>query len=48
MRTKASLMLRSHAKRGVSKHGQQHDWFPPFETRPYGPLLRVRLWVIQS
>jgi hypothetical protein len=26
----------------VSKDGQQHDWFPPFETRPCGALLRVR------
>src|SRR5882757_3957730 len=46
-RTKASLILRSRAKRGVSKDGQQHDWFPPFETRPCGPLLRVRPWVIR-
>jgi hypothetical protein len=36
------LILRSIAKRCVSKDGQQHYWFPPFETRPYGPLLRVR------
>jgi len=26
------LILRSRAKRGVSKDGQQHDWSPPFET----------------
>jgi putative addiction module component (TIGR02574 family) len=47
-RTKANLMLRSHAKRGVSKHGLRHDWCPPFETRPCGPLLRVRSWMIRS
>ena len=39
---KPRLILRSRAKRGVSKDGQQHDWFPPFETRPCRPLLRVR------
>jgi hypothetical protein len=41
-RKEENLMLRSHAKRGVSKHGRQQDWVPPFETRPFGPLLRVR------
>ncbi len=23
--------------------GEHHDWFSPFETRPCGPLLRVRI-----
>jgi hypothetical protein len=42
-------MLRSRAERGVSKHGQQQGWphlsaeiTPRDETRPRGPLLRVR------
>jgi hypothetical protein len=26
----------------VSKHGPQHDWFPPFETPRCARLLRVR------
>jgi hypothetical protein len=26
----------------VSKDGQQRDWFSPFETRRFAPLLRVR------
>jgi hypothetical protein len=26
----------------VSKGGQQHDWFPPFETHRFAMLLRVR------
>jgi len=38
VKTEANLILRSRAKRGVSKDGQQQDWFAPFETRPYGPL----------
>src|SRR5690349_2056161 len=36
------LTLRSHAQRGVSKGGQPALSCPPFETRPAGPLLRVR------
>src|SRR6266436_2149256 len=36
------LILRSRAKRGVSKDGNQSCRRPPFETRPCGPLLRVR------
>jgi hypothetical protein len=27
----------------VSKGGQQYDWLPPFETRRFATLLRVRL-----
>ncbi len=36
------LTLRSIAKRCVSKGG--HEWWccPPFETQPYGSVLRVR------
>ncbi len=41
-RPEENLILRSRAQRGVSKDGQQHDWFAPFETRSFGPLLRVR------
>ena len=26
----------------VSKGGQRHDWFPPFETHRYAVLDRVR------
>jgi hypothetical protein len=37
------LILRSAAKRRVSKDGQQARCaFPPFETRSHGALLRVR------
>jgi hypothetical protein len=36
------LTLRSGPKGRVSKGCQQHDWFPPFETRACGVLLRVR------
>ena len=44
------LTLRSHAERGVSnarsnlRVGRQRArcWFPSFETRPYGALLRMR------
>ena len=32
----SNLMLRSRAQRGVSKHGRQQYWCPPFETRPCG------------
>ena len=44
-RIKTNLILRSRAQRGVSKDGQHHDWFPPFETRSCGPLLRVRFYL---
>jgi hypothetical protein len=39
-----SLMLRSPPKVGVSKHGAADSSRPPssFETRPFGPLLRMR------
>jgi hypothetical protein len=43
--SKPNLILRSRARRGVSKDGQRHDWFPPFETRSCDPLLRVRFSV---
>jgi len=36
------LILRSRATRGVSKGGQQQDWFPSFETHAFGVLLRMR------
>ena len=36
-------MLRSRAKRSVSKHGLPHRaWGPPFETHRCAMLLRVR------
>jgi hypothetical protein len=37
------LTLRSIAKRCVSKGGHESRCCPPFETRPYESLLRVRL-----
>ena len=38
------LILRSHAKRGVSKDGNEHlGYYPSFETHPSGVLLRMRL-----
>ena len=41
-----NLILRSRAERGVSKDGNEHRaCCPPFETQPFGPLLRVRLEV---
>ena len=42
LRSRAPHFLRCAQGRGVSKDGQQHDWFAPFETRSFGPLLRVR------
>jgi hypothetical protein len=37
------LALRSRAKRGVSKGGQQSRCSPSFETPRYARLLRMRL-----
>lgn len=31
-----------------SKDGQQHDWLPPFETRRFATILRVRFVRIAS
>jgi len=35
----------AHSHAPYSKDGQQHDWFPSFETRPCRPLLRMRSFV---
>src|SRR5437763_9635378 len=42
LRPPTNLILRSVAKRRVSKDGQHQDWIPPFETHAFGVLLRVR------
>ena len=31
----------------LRKGGQQHDWFPPFETHRYAVLLRVRILLVR-
>ena len=46
-RKAVNLMLRSHAKRGVSKHGPRHDWCPPFETRPTA-APQDEVWYVAS
>jgi polar amino acid transport system substrate-binding protein len=44
---RAHLILRSIAKRCVSKDGRQTRCsFPPFETHAFGALLRVRLFCV--